>query len=216
MEMEKYLLIGLGLGFIGIITDILLKIVDYLYCVHRDLLITEPLSGKVSLKRYLLVYCMLLVIGLLLVIGNFLPLILLFYVLFSLLLAIVIITDYEQRLIFDRILVGIGIVALVSSGFSDISVVDRLLGAGIGSVIMFALAILMKGTLGFGDVKLVFVLGFWQGINSLETILLMGFVGGGLAALFLLITKIKKRTDYFAYGPYFVLGAFLVMLSKNL
>ena len=216
MEMEKYLLIGLSLGIIGIITDILLKIVDYLYFVHRDLLIAEPLSGKLSLKRYLLVYCMLLVIGILLVIGKFLPLTLLVYVLFSLLLAIVIITDYEQRLIFDRILIGIGIVALASSGLSDLSIMDRLLGAGIGGVIMFVLAILMKGTLGFGDVKLVFVLGFWQGINSLETILLIGFVGGGLAALFLLITKIKKRTDYFAYGPYFVLGAFLVMLSKNL
>ena len=61
--------------------------------------------------------------------------------------------------------------------------------------------------------SLIAALGLWLGIRPLLSIIMYGFLAGGAAALFLLVTKQKKRQDYFAYGPYFALSGIAVLLS---
>lgn len=200
-------------GITAVISDILVKGIEYLYVIHSDLLIKEPWLGKAPLRRFVIIYCMIVFCGILLFSQNFSPLLFAVNMLYSLLLIVIIVTDYEQRLIFDRILAGVALLAILSSGLSDLPLIDRGMGMIAGGVGMLILAVLMRGTLGFGDVKLVAVLGLWQGIDHLMIILLTGFIGGGIAAFLFLVTGVKKRKDFFAYGPYFVFGAFFNMLA---
>ena len=80
----------------------------------------------------------------------------------------------------------------------------------VGSVSL-ALAYLRTG-LGLGDVKLGAVIGLWLGWLDpwmLVFGLCIGVFLGGIAALFLLITRRASRKDPMAYGPYLIAGALL-------
>lgn len=74
-------------------------------------------------------------------------------------------------------------------------------------VVMFVLAVIMRGAMGGGDVKLMAALGVWLGVWGIGQTLFYGTIAGGVAALVLLVVRRKGRKDYFAYGPYLCLGA---------
>lgn len=59
------------------------------------------------------------------------------------------------------------------------------------------LAILTRGGIGGGDIKLIAALGIWLGTDNLLTVTCIGLLTGGVFAFLLLISKRKKRTDYF-------------------
>ena len=76
----------------------------------------------------------------------------------------------------------------------------------------YVLAVLTKGGIGGGDIKLVAALGLWLGSDMLMTVVIAGIVLGGMAALIMLATGKRKKGDYFAYGPYFTISALLFTL----
>ena len=86
-----------------------------------------------------------------------------------------------------------------------------LLLAAVTGVISLALALFGTG-MGMGDVKLCAVIGLWLGwLNPwvLAFGLCAGVFLGGIAALFLLVTRRASRKDPMAYGPYLITGALL-------
>lgn len=92
---------------------------------------------------------------------------------------------------------------------------DRLIAAAIGGVAFLVLAILSRGALGGGDVKLIASLGLWLGTDALLFVTMAGIVLGGLAALLLMLLRLKKRKSAFAYGPYFALTALTLFLMRS-
>jgi Flp pilus assembly protein protease CpaA len=88
--------------------------------------------------------------------------------------------------------------------------VEAFLGLLVGGGLFLLLALLRRGALGAGDVKLAAVLGTVVGLPLVLPALLSGALAGGLAALLLLATRRVGRRDYMAYGPYLSLGAWLV------
>ena len=77
--------------------------------------------------------------------------------------------------------------------------------------ISLALAYFRTG-LGLGDVKLGAVIGLWLGWLDPRMLvfgLCLGVFLGGIAALFLLITRRASRKAPMAYGPYLIAGALL-------
>ncbi len=84
------------------------------------------------------------------------------------------------------------------------------LGLLVGGGVFGLIALLGRGALGTGDVKLMAVLGAALGLPLILPAMLGGAIAGGLAALLLLATHRLGRKDYFAYGPYLALGAWLV------
>lgn len=129
-------------------------------------------------------------------------------------LLLVICTDFEQYVIFDKMLLPFGIIAFPMIFFMELPLLDHLASAFAGGGLFLLLAILTRGGIGGGDIKLIFVLGLWLGSRLLMGTVILGFCLGGLAALFLLLTKQKKRKEFFAYGPYFSAAAIFLSLKS--
>ncbi|SDP31546.1 leader peptidase (prepilin peptidase) / N-methyltransferase [Selenomonas ruminantium] len=133
----------------------------------------------------------------------------LFYIFF---LVIFTVTDFEQQVIFDKMLLPFALLGVVAAIIGEAGLISHLLAALGGGVLFLLLAILTRGGIGGGDIKLVAALGLWLGVSSLSHVVVVGFIGGGIGALIMMLFCHKKRTDTFAYGPYFTIAALLMLL----
>lgn len=124
--------------------------------------------------------------------------------------------DYRFQFIFDDSLVPLLIMGLVATPWLPFSLWQRL-AAGVGAfIVLAALAILGRGALGGGDVKMMAVLGLWLGVNGIITTACIGFILGGVAAIIMLLLRIHGRKDFFAFGPFLIMGAVVAWLSQVL
>jgi len=129
------------------------------------------------------------------------------------LLSFVTVTDFEQYVIFDAMLLPLAVAGIVYTLHMGLPVKEQLLASLGGGGLFLLLSVLSRGAIGGGDIKLVAVLGLWLGWKSLLSVILYGAIAGGIAALFLLLAKKIKRKQYLAYGPYFALSAIGVLLK---
>jgi len=120
------------------------------------------------------------------------------------LLILMTVTDFEQYMLFDVMTAPF---ALIGGAFAwqNGILLENFISAAIGGGIFFLLAIISRGAMGGGDIKLIFGIGMWLGAENLLNVVLIGAIFGGVAALLMILTKKKKRDSYFAYGPYFTL-----------
>lgn len=128
------------------------------------------------------------------------------------LLMLMTLTDFEQFMLFDAMTIPLAIIGALFAINMDSNLIEHVLAAFIGGGTFFLLAILSKGALGGGDVKLIAALGFWLG-SKLLNVIIYGTVAGGLAAIILILAKQKDHSSYFAYGPYFALSAIYFLLN---
>ena len=127
------------------------------------------------------------------------------------LLILMTVTDFEQYMLFDAMTLPFALLGGIFSWQNSL-LQENLLAAAIGGGIFLLLAIISKGALGGGDVKLIFGLGMWLGAEKLLNVVLYGTILGGIAALLMILAKKKSRGSYFAYGPYFTLSAIYFLL----
>ncbi|MBR5914559.1 MAG: prepilin peptidase [Selenomonadaceae bacterium] len=128
-------------------------------------------------------------------------------------LALIIFTDFEQYVIFDKMLIPFAIIGVVATIHLNLPIIDRIVAAVIGGGI-FLLMVMLTGGIGGGDIKLVAVLGIWLGTENLLNVVLIASIVGGICAGIMILTKIKGRKSYFAYGPYFALAAIFIIFSN--
>ena len=78
---------------------------------------------------------------------------------------------------------------------------------------MYLLYLITNGKgLGFGDVKLSFVIGFLFGTIGGFIALYLGFVMGAIVGIFLLLSGKKRWKSKIAFGPFLVLGSMFMLL----
>ena len=124
--------------------------------------------------------------------------------------------DYRFQFIFDDSLLPLLVVGIVATPWLPFSIWQRL-AAGAGAfVVLAALAILGRGALGGGDVKMMAALGLWFGVNGIITTASVGFIIGGIAAIVMLLFKVHGRKDFFAFGPFLIIGAVVAWLGQVL
>ena len=122
-------------------------------------------------------------------------------------------TDFEQYVIFDRMLLPFALLALPFLLTNPPTILPHIEAALAGGLAFLLLAVLLRGAIGGGDIKLIAALGLWIGTKPLTIVVMAGLVLAGIAALILLITGKKKRDETFAYGPYFTITAgFMTLL----
>lgn len=87
---------------------------------------------------------------------------------------------------------------------------SALFGALFGFGIFLLLALIWRGGMGMGDVKLAGVIGLATGLSGALIAMLVSFYAGGIAALIILIRS-RKRGQTMAYAPYLALGAWVAI-----
>ena len=97
---------------------------------------------------------------------------------------------------------------------------DMLLGMviGAGSFLIITLLgglIAGKEAMGFGDVKLMGALGLYFGALNIGMIALMAFLIGAVLSILLLVTKVKKTSDYIPFGPFIVIATFIMIFIPS-
>ena len=130
------------------------------------------------------------------------------------------VTDLDTRLIPNRILIrygGIGSILLLVGGLFAAdpgALLDAVVGSAAYFGIMFVLALLARGALGYGDVKLAAFIGLFVGYlgwRHVVTAAISAFIVAGLVAIVLLVTRLAGRKDAIAFGPFMVAGGFIAL-----
>ena len=189
--------------------------IDALYASHRDIL-TFPLAVKERgrLRHFLLPLAFLLCGARAVYIASS-PVELLFLLFASASLLLMTATDFEQYCLFDAMMIPFAAGGLLLSLIQLPLLTDHLIAAAAGGAAFLVLAILSRGALGGGDVKLIASLGLWLGTDALLFVTMAGIVFGGISALVLMLLGFKKRKSAFAYGPYFALTALTLFLMRS-
>ena len=129
------------------------------------------------------------------------------------LLLLMTITDFEQYMLFDAMTLPLALIGAFYVWQMNLNFLEHAVAALVGGGIFLLLAIISKGSLGGGDVKLITALGMWLGAEKLLHVVIIGSILGGFMAVFMILAKKKDRKSYFAYGPYFALSAIYFLLS---
>ena len=138
----------------------------------------------------------------------------LYLIIASFFLLLVTFTDFEQYVIFDWMLLPFTIIGFIEVTHLNLSVYDHVVAALIGGGVFLLLAVISRGAIGGGDIKLITVLGIWLGGHMLMNVVFAGCILSGVAALIMLLTKKKDRKSYFAYGPYFAMSAIFILMHN--
>ncbi|MER2090800.1 MAG: prepilin peptidase [Sporosarcina sp.] len=123
-------------------------------------------------------------------------------ILFMSLLVIITVSDIAYMLIPDKVLLPFAVALFVARLFIPLSPWwDSVAGALVGFGILFLIAVVSKGGMGGGDIKLFFVIGLVLGtVNSLVTLFLAALIGSVVGIMFLKKTG-KGRKTPIPFGP---------------
>ena len=119
--------------------------------------------------------------------------------------------DLLTRRIPNLVVLPAAVAAIVLRvAFDRGALLECLLAGAIAFAVFLVFALLVRGGLGMGDVKLAGLIGLLLGSDALYA-LMLGVIVGGLAAAALLAARRGRKSTY-AYGPYLALGASLLVL----
>ncbi|CAM3823470.1 prepilin peptidase [Alkalicoccus chagannorensis] len=124
-------------------------------------------------------------------------------------LMVSIVTDLTETLILDRVLLlfGVPLLILRLTAASLEPWWDALLGAGAGFTLLLLIAILSKGGMGGGDIKLYAVLGAALGFVPMLLSLFLAALFGLAGTLLLHAKQRIQRKMEVPFGPYIAAGA---------
>lgn len=132
-------------------------------------------------------------------------------------LVTVLVIDLETRRVLNIMLLPASIFALAAGlWLGSPSFPSMLAGAAVAFALfwclyLFGRMVFGRGALGFGDVKLVAVIGLMTGYPTVLHALVAGALLGGLGALVLLSTRRASWKTTCAYAPYLTIGAMLAL-----
>ncbi|HXJ80452.1 MAG TPA: prepilin peptidase [Candidatus Methylomirabilis sp.] len=89
---------------------------------------------------------------------------------------------------------------------------DSLIGIAVGGGIFFVIIVASRGGMGGGDMKLGAMLGAFLGWKLGLLGVLLGVLGGGAAAICLLLLRRKGRKEAIPFGPFLALGGAIALL----
>ena len=136
-------------------------------------------------------------------------------------LVVLSVVDLEQFLlpngiVYPLALVTLAMLVVAALGDDTWGALGRALLGGLAA--MTALGVLHLASprsMGFGDVKLAFVLGLalgWLGWGELLLGLFFGFLAGALVGVALIVLRHRGRKDHLPFGPFLAFGTLVVLL----
>lgn len=115
--------------------------------------------------------------------------------------------DWKYQIIEPWTHIGILTLACMEMLFRvGVSVQERCLGAVVIAVPMLVLTVMLKGGFGGGDIKLMAVSGFLNGVKVITYAGMLGIILSGIYVSMMLAAGKMGRKDSFALGPFLVMG----------
>lgn len=134
-------------------------------------------------------------------------------------LIIIFVYDLKHYIIPDKVLFPVVILVFIYRIFEffttnyKLQTINYFTAALLASGFFFALWLVSRGRwMGFGDVKLVFLLGLLLGWPHIFVGLFVAFLLGALVGLLLIILKKKGLKSKVPFGPFLVFGALVALL----
>lgn len=88
---------------------------------------------------------------------------------------------------------------------------EVLAAAAMGSLCLIC-SVLMKGAIGMGDVKLLMVMGIFEGLTGIFSAVSVSLIFTFFAAVFCLVTRKKGRKDALPFAPFLMAGTYFSIL----
>lgn len=136
----------------------------------------------------------------------------LFLILFSAFLVIAFI-DFKHQIIPDMItLPGIAVGIAASFALNHITPKGSIIGLLVGGGLFFLIALLSRGGMGGGDIKLMAMIGTFVGWPGVAVTTMIGSTLGAIIGIALMILGKKGRKSQIPFGPFLVIGAVIYIL----
>jgi len=124
--------------------------------------------------------------------------------------------DKDHRIIPDRLnLFGFVLAMVFLAASRELSPLDSFYGFISGGGFLFILALVSRGAMGGGDIKLFAVIGLFLGFSKTVMTIFITFIIAGSIGILLIFLGIKKRKDFIPFGPFISIGAFIVIMWYN-
>lgn len=129
--------------------------------------------------------------------------------------------DLQRFLLPNRIVFPLAGVSVVLLGLGALAegegghYVRALLAAVVAFVVFTLLHVISPRSMGFGDVKLSFVLGLFLGYLGWGEVVLglfLGFLYGAVIGIGLILTGLRTRKDHVPFGPFLAAGTVTAIL----
>jgi leader peptidase (prepilin peptidase)/N-methyltransferase len=143
--------------------------------------------------------------------------------LFAFCSAMIVITfiDLDFQIIPDSITIPGMLVGLLAGSlilpdpfdrFSILGLRDSIIGLLSGSLAFYVIAVLSRGGMGGGDIKMMAMVGAFMGWKSVLLTTFSGSLLGSLVGIFLMVFKGKGRKTKVPFGPFLAAGAIISLL----
>jgi leader peptidase (prepilin peptidase)/N-methyltransferase len=121
-----------------------------------------------------------------------------------------------NRIVYPMAAVMVLLLALAALGEGDGGALLRAVLGGVAAfVAMLVLHLISPRSMGFGDVKLAFVLGLdlgWLGWGEVVLGLFLGFLFGAIVGVVLIVLRRRGRKDHVPFGPFLAAGTLTAVL----
>jgi leader peptidase (prepilin peptidase)/N-methyltransferase len=142
------------------------------------------------------------------------------YLLFLSSFLIIFFTDIEEYIIPDVITLPCIVIGLGMAVWEK-NVLNAILGGLYGYcffviIAFFAKLYYKKDAIGGGDMKLAAYIGTFWGFRQIVLTTYFSFIVGGVIAVFLILIKKKKRTDYIPFAPAIIIASLFSLAFGNM
>ena len=128
-------------------------------------------------------------------------------------LSLISIIDLKYKIISNKIITIIFVFGILFNIINKtVTVGNMITGFFIISVPLLVMSIILKGSMGGGDIKLMAAAGAFLGWKSIIVAFLIGCIIASITSIILILLRKIKRTDMIPYGPFLSLGIFIASL----
>jgi leader peptidase (prepilin peptidase)/N-methyltransferase len=133
---------------------------------------------------------------------------------------IIFVIDLEHSLILNKVVYPGIIVAFLLSLYPwpwftesmGMRVAYAALGGAVGFAVFLLIALVSRGGMGWGDVKLAALIGLATGFPLVFLAIIMAAILGGIVAVALMIAKKRTRRQTIPFGPFLAVAAMVTLL----
>lgn len=128
--------------------------------------------------------------------------------------------DLEHGLILNKVVYSSIVVALLLAllprpwltQWIVTGIANAAIGGAIGFGLFLLIALVSRGGMGWGDVKLAALIGLATGFPLVFLSIIMGAILGGIVAVALVIAKKRKRRQTIPFGPFLAVAAMITLV----